>query len=68
MDTYNKLLIAKQKAVQQQDDDGLLPQQRQYIEPAEADTIIKQQTKLSRLYFVLCDQEYKHQLLMMNNS
>lgn len=59
---YNKLLIAKQKAVQQQDDDGLLPKQRQYIDSAEADSIIKQQAHSSRLYLALCEQEYENQL------
>lgn len=58
---YNRLLIAKQKAVQQQDDDSLLPKQRQYIDSAEADSIIKQQAHLSRLYLALCDQDYKNQ-------
>lgn len=57
-ETYNKLLIAKQKAVQQQDDDGIHPKQRQYIDPNEAEHIIKQQAHLSRLYLALCDQEY----------
>lgn len=60
VDMYNKLLIAKQKAVQQ-DDDGLLPKQRQYIDSNEADTIIKQQAHLSRLYLELCDQQLNSQ-------
>lgn len=61
VDMYNKLLIAKQKAVQQQDDDGLLPKQRQYIDSNEADSIIKQQAHLSRLYLALCDQQLNSQ-------
>lgn len=63
---YRKLLTAKQKAVQQQDDDGLLPQQRQYIDPVEADKVIDQQTKLSRIYFRLCKEEYEHEMMLNN--
>lgn len=60
---YNKLLIAKQKAVQQQDDDGLLPRQKQYVDANEADSIIKQQAHLSKLYLALCEQQYNSQHL-----
>lgn len=42
---YKKLLTAKQKANQQQNDDGL----RHYIDPDEVDKIIEQQTKLTRM-------------------
>lgn len=55
---YNKILAAKQKATVPEEESGILPKPKPFVDLAEAENIVKQQLILNKLHSVLCDQDF----------